>query len=99
VLGHEGCGAVQAALAVKFRGARERARIALLLDNMLPGLRDIGAELAPQAQLDAAVEANVRWSMHQLLDTPEGKARMAEGVMKLVGAIYELKTGRVRFLP
>jgi hypothetical protein len=22
-----------------------------------------------------------------------------EGVMKLVGAIYELKTGRVRFLP
>jgi len=99
VLGHEGCGAVDAALAVKFRGAGERARIALLLDNMLPGLRDIGAELAPQAQLDAAVEANVRWSMRQLLDTPEGKARMAEGVVKLVGAIYELKTGRVRFLP
>jgi carbonic anhydrase len=41
----------------------------------------------------------VRWSMHQLLDTPEGKARMPEGVMKVVGAIYELKTGRVRFLP
>jgi carbonic anhydrase len=36
--------------------------------------------------------------MHQLLDTPEGQARMAEGVLKLVGAIYELKTGRVRFL-
>jgi len=46
----------------------------------------------------AAVEANVRWSMHQLLDTPEGKARMAESVAKLVGAIYELNTGRVRFL-
>ena len=99
VLGHEGCGAVQAALAAKFQGARERARIAVLLENILPGLRDIGAELTPQAQLDAAVEANVRWSMHQLLDTPEGKARMAEGVVKLVGAVYELKTGRVRFLP
>jgi hypothetical protein len=36
--------------------------------------------------------------MHQLLDTPEGHARMAEGVLKLVGAIYELKTGHVRFL-
>jgi carbonic anhydrase len=99
VLGHEGCGAVQAALAVKMQGARERARIGLLLENMLPGLRDIGAELAPEDQFYAAVEANVRWSMHQLLDTPEGKARMAEGVMKLVGAIYELETGRVRFLP
>ena len=99
VLGHEGCGAVEAALAVKSQGVRERARIALLLDRILPGLQGIDAELTPQDQLEAAVEANVRWSMHQLLDTPEGKARMAEGVVKLVGAVYELKTGRVRFLP
>jgi carbonic anhydrase len=99
VLGHEGCGAVQAALAMKFQGARERERITLLLENILPGLRDIDAKLAPQKQLQAAVEANVRWSMRQLLETPEGKARMAEGVVKLVGAVYALKTGRVRFLP
>src|SRR6185295_10339916 len=99
VLGPEGCGAVQAALAVKLQGKRERARIELLLEKVLPGLREIDADLPPQGQLDAAVEANVRWSMHQLLDTPEGKARIAEGVMKLVGAIYELATGRVRFLP
>jgi len=98
VLGHEGCGAVQAALAAKFQGVQERERITLLLDNMLPGLRDVDASLAPPAQMNAAVEANVRWSMHQLLDTPEGKARMAEGVVKLVGAIYELNTGRVRVL-
>jgi carbonic anhydrase len=37
--------------------------------------------------------------MHQLLETPEAKARIAEGVMKMVGAVYELHTGRVRFLP
>jgi carbonic anhydrase len=99
VLGHEGCGAVQAALAAKFQGIREREHITLLLDNMLPGLQNIDADAAPRAQFDAAVEANVRWSMHQLLDTPEGQARMAEGVVKLVGAIYELETGRVRLLP
>jgi carbonic anhydrase len=99
VLGHEGCGAVQAALAAKLQGAHEPTRITLLLNNILPGLRNISAQLAPQVQLTAAVEANVRWSMHQLLETPEVKARVAEGVMKLVGAIYELKTGRVRFLP
>jgi carbonic anhydrase len=48
--------------------------------------------------LDAVVEANVRWSMHEVLETPDGKARIDEGVMKMVGAVYELQTGRVRFL-
>src|SRR6187399_2771195 len=32
VLGHEGCGAVQAALAAKFQGARDRSRIERLLE-------------------------------------------------------------------
>jgi carbonic anhydrase len=99
VLGHEGCGAVKAALAYKYLGARERARITLLLEKILPGLETVGTELPQPDQLHAAVEANVRWSMHQLLGTPEGKARMAEGIVKLVGAVYDLETGRVRFLP
>jgi len=98
ILGHEGCGAVQAALAKKYHGARERRRIALLLDRIVPGLHGLSRGLSAEARVKAAVEANVRWSMHQLLDTPEGKARMAEGILKLVGAVYELKTGRVRFL-
>ena len=98
ILGHEGCGAIQAALATKFHGVRQRRRIARLLQRIIPGLRSLRPGLAPAAQLAAAVEANVRWSMQQILDTPEGKARIAEGVLKLVGAIYELKTGRVRFL-
>jgi carbonic anhydrase len=98
VLGHEGCGAVQAALAAKFEGARERRRIALLLKRILPGLQELRQGRSADAQMKAAVEANVRWSMRQLRETPEGKARMAEGILKLVGAVYELKTGRVRFL-
>ena len=98
VLGHEGCGAVHAALATR-HGATQPDRIALLLDNILPGLRDLPPGLAPEAEMRTAVEANVRWSMHQIHDTPEGKARMAEGKMKLVGAVYELENGRVRFLP
>ncbi len=89
---------MQAALATKFRGARERSRIARLLERIIPGLDGVSPRLDPAAQLAAAVEANVRWSMKQLLDTPEGKARQKEGVLKLAGAIYELKTGRVRFL-
>ena len=98
VLGHEGCGAVKAALADVRRRARAR-HIEVLLDNIIPGLAELAARPdARRRELRAAVEANVRWSMHQLLETPEGKARMAEGAMKLVGAVYELETGRVRFL-
>ena len=99
VLGHEGCGAVQAALAAKFRGARERSRIERLLGNITPGLEDVSPDASEQDQLKAGVEANVRWSMRQIMETPEAQARAAEGVMKLVGAVYELTTGRVRFLP
>jgi carbonic anhydrase len=99
VLGHEGCGAVKAAIARKYHGAVERSRIALLLERITPGLRGLPPGLNAEDRLDAAVEANVRWSMRQMRDTPEGRARMKEGVARLVGAIVELKTGKVRFLP
>ena len=98
VLGHEGCGAVQAALAAKFQGAQERSRIALLLHDILPGLAEVDPLLAPRQRLAQAVEANVRWSMHQILESPEGRERMAEGRRKLVGAVFEIATGRVRLL-
>jgi carbonic anhydrase len=98
VMGHEGCGAVQAALAALHQGKRERARIARLLDRVLPGLKDVDPALPPQAMMHVAVEANVRWSMQQILETPEARARQAEGVLRLVGAVYELTTGRVRWI-
>jgi carbonic anhydrase len=98
VLGHEGCGAVQAALATMFHGARERKRIATLLRGIVPGLKGIRPGRNTAARLNAAVAANVRWSMRQIEATPEVRARKAEGIMKLLGAVYELTTGRVRFL-
>jgi carbonic anhydrase len=98
VMGHEGCGAVGAALAAKFHGARHRSRIEVLLLNILPALDGLDRALPPEALLKAAVEANVRWTIRELLATPEVRARKAGGVIRLVGAVYELHTGRVRFL-
>lgn len=98
VLGHEGCGAVQAAVAEKFHGARHRSRIRLLLKNIAPALDALDTTLPPEALLSAAVEANVRWTIRQVLDTPEGRARTARGDIRLVGAVYALDSGRVRFL-
>jgi carbonic anhydrase len=98
VLGHEGCGAVSAALDAIHRGRQQRSRIQRLLDAMIPGLMGIEPGLEPDDELRRGVEANVRWSIRQLRATPEAQARAAEGEMKLVGAVYEIVTGRVRFL-
>jgi carbonic anhydrase len=99
VLGHEGCGAVGAALATRNEGEQFRSRVQLLLASIVPGLPEPVARETPEEQLSRAVEGNVRWTMRQILDSPEGRARVAEGLMKIVGAVYEIETGRVRFLP
>ena len=98
VLGHEGCGAVKAALASRFEGALQRSHIEVLLENIVPALDGLDATQEPRALLGAAVEANVRHTVRQLLATPEAQARLAEGGVTLVGAVYELESGRVRFL-
>lgn len=36
--------------------------------------------------------------MKTLRESPEGGARLTTGAIRLVGAVYELRTGRVRFL-
>ena len=98
VLGHEGCGAVKAAIASRFDGSTQASRIEILLEQIVPALDALDPQSSPDELLAAAVEANVRWTMNELLATPEAQARLAEGHMKLVGAIYELDSGRVRFL-
>ena len=98
VLGHTHCGAVAAALDTLLRGSRQHSRIQLLVDCILPALLDLDTRLTPEMMRAQGIEANIRWSMRQILESPEGRERQTEGHMKLVGAIYELETGRVRFL-
>jgi carbonic anhydrase len=98
VLGHEGCGAVGAALETKQQGAHHHSRIQRLVENILPGLPDLDPRHPPKERLARAIESNVRWTMRRIADSPEGQAHLAEGWMKIVGAVYEIESGRVRFL-
>jgi len=98
ILGHEGCGAVQAALQTHFHGVRHHSRIAKLVKTIVPSIRDLDPKLPPSQLLKRAIEANVRTMMNRIRQSPEGKASLADGSAKLVGGIYELKTGRVKFL-
>jgi carbonic anhydrase len=99
VLGHEGCGAIAAALATKHEGEQFRSRVQLLLVSILPGLPELDPKLSPAEQASRAVESNVRWTVRQIVETPEVQARLAGGRTRIVGAVYEIETGRVRFLP
>jgi carbonic anhydrase len=98
VLGHEGCGAVKAAVDSKLDSVEQQSLIQVLVNNILPGLPEFHPQASPQERLTLAVEANVRWSMHQLLETPEGKRAVQEERAKLVGGVYEIASGGVRFL-
>jgi carbonic anhydrase len=99
ILGHEGCGAITAALSTKHEGEQFRSRVQLLLANIVGRLPDFDPTLSPEEQASRAVESNVRWTIRQILNSPEGQARMVEGRIKIVGAVYEIETGHVRFLP
>ncbi|HMF13632.1 MAG TPA: carbonic anhydrase [Gemmataceae bacterium] len=99
VLGHQGCGAVKAALDARFHRAKHPERIQQLVGLIEPGLEQIDPELSAAEQLDSAVEANVRWSMHQVIRAPEARqAFQRNGNVLIVGAVYELSTGKVRWL-
>jgi carbonic anhydrase len=99
VLGHEGCGAIAAALASKNQGAHFRSRIEILLTGILPALPEFEPELPVFECLARAVESNVRWTVRRILDSPEGREHTADGRTKIVAAVYEIETGRVRWLP
>jgi len=96
VLGHDGCGAVKAALEDKLVGHEHQSHIQTLVNSILPGLSEMNSDSIERA-LPKAVEANVSWSIHQILETAEAQNALKAGA-KLVGAIYEISSGHVRFL-
>ena len=78
--------------------AKEPRFIEELAKRIEPGLKGLDPKAVGDARLSAAVEANVRWSEKQLAAIPEGKRALKDKAVVLAGAVYELKTGRVRFL-
>jgi carbonic anhydrase len=97
VLGHEACGAVKAALQYKQTGGQHGSHIQVLINNICDGLPESSNQFSDEDLLVEAVEANVHWSMHQILETPEWENATKAGA-NLVGAVYEITSGKVRFL-
>jgi carbonic anhydrase len=95
VLGHEGCGAVTAALGDVDDAAPE---LRYLIHKLTPALVDIDRSLPLAQQVELGVEANVRYWTRELNEIARREARSEDERALIVGAVYELGTGRVRIL-
>ncbi len=96
VLGHEKCGAVTAAAS---GGKMPSPNLQALMDEIAPGLPK--QEAVPSAALvHDGVEANVAATADELLARSAVlKEHAGHGKLKVVKAVYDLDSGKVRLLP
>jgi len=98
VLGHQKCGAVDAALAELQGEGHEPENITALLRKITPGLKGVDLKLPKDQLLQAAVEANIQWTVKQLREAPELKRVLDSKKLGLASAVYELASGNVRIM-
>ncbi|MBP6716633.1 MAG: carbonic anhydrase, partial [Acidobacteria bacterium] len=96
VMGHESCGAVKAAMETPASKS-----LGVNLDYLLKAIRPAVAATAAEPEtgrLRAAILKNVEESINDLIEgSPMLKKMMEEGEIGVVGAYYELGSGRVHF--
>ncbi|MBV2180362.1 MAG: carbonic anhydrase [Castellaniella sp.] len=97
VLGHEKCGAINAAVKAVTEQAQYPGHIQSLVTTLVPVVKKAGNPSS--GLLEAATEQNVRQGMADLTgkSTIIDKAHQA-GALRIVGGIYRLGTGKVDFL-
>lgn len=98
VMGHTQCGAVKAVLS----GAQAHGSLPLLLNNINPAITEAKAKnpnASAEILLNDAVTANVWISIDDIFKrSSEVRDLVRSGKLKVVGAIYDLATGEVRWL-
>ncbi|MBL8747364.1 MAG: carbonic anhydrase [Phycisphaerae bacterium] len=98
VMGHSACGAVKAVAS----GAEVHGSIPGLVDNIIPAVEWVKKNrpgLAGEELINAAIEANVWQSIDDLFTRSEEVRGLVEAnKLKVVGAVYDLASGKVRWL-
>jgi len=100
VLGHQRCGAVEAALSVVQKNATFPGSIGQMIEPIIPAALKASSTggFKGDALLDAAVRENVRRSVDRLRNSePSLIQPLRAGKLKIVGARYDLDDGRVDF--
>jgi carbonic anhydrase len=96
VLGHTSCGAVKGAI-----DDAKLGNLTELLAKIRPAVSASGPGSAKDdAYVNKVAEANVSQAMKEIREkSPTIKAQLDAGTVGLVGAIYDVSTGKVTFLP
>ncbi|MEV6288120.1 carbonic anhydrase [Kribbella sp. NPDC051770] len=95
VLGHQRCGALDATIKAmdSHRTGAHPGGIEYLVDTLTPAVQQVAGQ--PGDRLDNAVRANVTHVLGELRKSPVLAPLEKAGKVKLVGAYYELDTGKV----
>src|SRR5438094_1898182 len=94
VLGHQSCGAVDAAMKTVAAKGKAPGHIQSLVTAIKPVV-----DSTPNGDLDTTIKANVKHVVDALRSsTPILKARVDSGDVQVVGGYYGLDTGAVTFL-
>lgn len=100
VLGHERCGAVEAALSVVEKNSTYPGSIGQMVEPIIPAALKAksSGKLKGEELLDAAVRENVRRVVDRLRTSePVLLEPLRTGKLRVVGARYDLDDGRVDF--
>ncbi len=97
VLGHEGCGAVEAALESAEALAAEPPNLRALIEAIRPAVEGLAPVRDRKARLREAVVSNVRLQVHRLRQNEVVARAEAAGQIRVVGAFYEIGSGAVDF--
>lgn len=98
VMGHEGCGAVKAALLPAADRARETPAIQALLNKIVPAVTNLPKIRDDKAKMREAVIANVRQQVAELKREPAIIRAIDAKKIAVVGAFYEITSGAVDFI-
>lgn len=104
VLGHTQCGAVTAVTHALHGKAEPLERnIPPLVDNIIPAVEramNAHADLSGDQIIPHAIEENVWQAIEDLfMQSPAVRNRVKSGKSTVVGAIYDVATGRIKWLP
>lgn len=98
VMGHEGCGAVTAALKASEDVAKEPNEIQRLVKRVTTISSEARKGLTLEAALALSVEENVRASVRSLRKVPDIARAIQQSGVKVVGCVYDIGSGKVEFL-
>lgn len=103
VLGHDACGAVDAAIKVVRDGEKLPGHLPGLVNHIKPAVKSVLARRhsvppTPAQSLSATIDENVKLNVERLKNSgPLISEFVEQGKVRVVGGVYRLATGKVDF--